>query len=263
MNQEIIEELRDYAQELRIQKYAENTIDGYCTYLQMFLEAAVPSQESIKEFFSRRKNNHQVSRAMLKSYFEFKGLNFKIPKHKGRKKSGSLIKKISYEEVKKFVNYCLDINQQEKALGVVVLFETGLRISELLNIKKYQVDIKNLVIRGEGKGRVVFEQPITQDTANWITEYSVEIIDAEKLFRGNRQTWDRFIRKNSFNCLGKKISAHWLRHSSITHLVQNGATVQEAQSFARHSRLDNTMTYLHNLEKKEVNNKAREIFGSK
>ena len=144
-----------------------------------------------------------------------------------------------------------------------LLFSSGLRVSELVNLNKDHINLKRkeFMVRGKGqKDRPVFISP---DAAKWIEEYlSVRKDNLAPLFirySGNRNiTRDgEFMRltprsvqrmiKNYARLAGitKKVTPHTMRHSFATDLLINGADLRSVQSMLGHSNISTTQIYTH------------------
>ncbi len=145
---------------------------------------------------------------------------------------------------------------QRDRLILEVLYASGVRVSELVNIKIS--DISNMDIRILGKG--------SKERIAHIGEYAKEILDlylkdgyntlnkksSEYLFlnnnggklsvRGVRFLLDNIIKKTTIN---KKISPHMLRHSFATHLLNEGCDILSVQELLGHESLSATAIYTH------------------
>ena len=140
-----------------------------------------------------------------------------------------------------------------------VLYATGLRVSELVNLRAGQVNLNQGVIRILGKGNRERLIPLGEEAVRWLGEFSrgprAEILlerQTDYLFptrRGDRMTrqafWHiikRYARKASVN---KDLSPHTLRHAFATHLLNHGADLRVVQMLLGHSDLSTTQIYTH------------------
>ena len=140
-----------------------------------------------------------------------------------------------------------------------VLYATGLRVSELVNLRGAQVNLNQGVIRILGKGNRERLIPLGEEAVRWLGEFSrgprAEILlerQTDYLFptrRGDRMTrqafWHiikRYARKASVN---KELSPHTLRHAFATHLLNHGADLRVVQMLLGHSDLSTTQIYTH------------------
>jgi integrase/recombinase XerD len=140
-----------------------------------------------------------------------------------------------------------------------LLYATGLRVSELVNLKHSQVNLNQGVIRILGKGSRERLIPLGEEAVRWLTEFSSgarnEILlerSTEYLFptrRGDRMTrqafWHiikRYARKAG---VANDLSPHTLRHAFATHLLNHGADLRVVQMLLGHSDLSTTQIYTH------------------
>jgi integrase/recombinase XerD len=140
-----------------------------------------------------------------------------------------------------------------------VLYATGLRVSELVNLKHTQINLNQGVIRILGKGNRERLIPLGEEAMRWINEFAHgprgEILlerQTDYLFptrRGDRMTrqafWHiikRYARKAG---VAKELSPHTLRHAFATHLLNHGADLRVVQMLLGHSDLSTTQIYTH------------------
>src|SRR6185437_5167750 len=140
-----------------------------------------------------------------------------------------------------------------------VLYATGLRVSELVNLRHGQVNLNQGVIRILGKGNRERLIPLGEEAVRWLIEFSSgargEILlerQTDYLFptrRGDRMTrqafWHiikRYARKAG---IAKELSPHTLRHAFATHLLNHGADLRVVQMLLGHSDLSTTQIYTH------------------
>ncbi|GMW06978.1 MAG: site-specific tyrosine recombinase XerD [Gammaproteobacteria bacterium] len=140
-----------------------------------------------------------------------------------------------------------------------VLYATGLRVSELINLRQGQINLNQGVLRVRGKGDRERLIPLGEEAQRWLREFvagpRVEILlerQTEYLFptrRGDRMTRQAFwhiIKRyaKKADILGK-LSPHTLRHAFATHLLNNGADLRVVQMLLGHSDLSTTQIYTH------------------
>ena len=140
-----------------------------------------------------------------------------------------------------------------------VLYATGLRVSELVNLKHSQVNANQGVIRIVGKGNRERLIPLGDEAVRWLAEFGrgarAEILlerQTDYFFptrRGDRMTrqafWHiikRYARKAGVQ---KELSPHTLRHAFATHLLNRGADLRVVQMLLGHSDLSTTQIYTH------------------
>ncbi len=137
-------------------------------------------------------------------------------------------------------------------LLIILLYSTGIRVSELVNLKLSDVNFsaQEIIVLGKGnKERIV---PINQYVIDALNDYrSAHNIDnyifinnkQQKLTtRGVRYIMDEIVRKSSIN---QKVSPHTLRHSFATELLNAGMDIRLVQELLGHESLASTQVYTH------------------
>ncbi len=173
----------------------------------------------------------------------------------------SLPKSLTEEEVEALLAAPVvsdPLGNRDRAM-LEVLYATGLRVSELVNLRHAQVNINQGVIRILGKGNRERLIPLGEEAMRWLTEFAngarSEILlerQTDYLFptrRGDRMTrqafWHiikRYARKSG---ISKELSPHTLRHAFATHLLNHGADLRVVQMLLGHSDLSTTQIYTH------------------
>ena len=163
---------------------------------------------------------------------------------------------MSEDEVDKLLNspnVANKIENRDKAM-IEMLYATGMRISELVNLKMTDVDMKRCVVKVFGKGSKERLVPFGETALDSLKAYLSERVQSssKEIFlsnRGKKMTrvafWQRvkiyLIREN----LKNSISPHTLRHAFATHLLNRGADLRSVQLLLGHSDLSTTQIYTH------------------
>jgi len=140
-----------------------------------------------------------------------------------------------------------------------VLYATGLRVSELINLKQSDINLNQGVVRIHGKGDRERLIPLGDEAQRWLREFAagprIEILlerQTDYVFptrRGDRMTrqafWHIIKRYAKKAEIGGKLSPHTLRHAFATHLLNNGADLRVVQMLLGHSDLSTTQIYTH------------------
>ena len=181
----------------------------------------------------------------------------------------SLPDTLTYSEIDKLLDIKLDtpIDYRNKAM-LELLYGTGLRITELLNLRFNDIDTINCVVRCYGKGKKERIIPIGEfiiDSYNQYLEVRGKLVKNKKedyLFVNNhgsqlsRQGFFKFIKKELLTKgISKNVSPHTLRHSFATHLIGNGADLRSVQELLGHSDISTTKIYTH-----ITNNKVKDDY---
>ncbi|NIR58483.1 MAG: site-specific tyrosine recombinase XerD [Gammaproteobacteria bacterium] len=140
-----------------------------------------------------------------------------------------------------------------------VLYAGGFRVSELVQLKTTQVNLRQGVVRVPGKGGKERLVPLGEEALAWLGRYLEEARPrlmeghtGDQLFptqRGNAMTRQAFwylIKRYARRAqIEKPLSPHTLRHSFATHLLNHGADLRVVQMLLGHSDLSTTQIYTH------------------
>ncbi len=133
------------------------------------------------------------------------------------------------------------------------LYATGLRVSELVALKRYEVNLDAGVVRVLGKGAKERLVPLGEEAVEWISRYSKEVENpSDALFvtarrrAMTRQAFWHLIRRYGARAIpGKRLSPHVLRHAFATHLINHGADLRVVQMLLGHADISTTQIYTH------------------
>jgi integrase/recombinase XerD len=133
------------------------------------------------------------------------------------------------------------------------LYATGLRVSELVALKTFEVNLEAGVVRVMGKGSKERLVPLGEEAVEWISRYiKARRGNSDALFltgRGSgmtRQAFWHLIRRYGARAVpGKKLSPHVLRHAFATHLINHGADLRVVQLLLGHADISTTQIYTH------------------
>lgn len=136
---------------------------------------------------------------------------------------------------------------------IELLYACGLRISELVNLKKSQINLNQGVIRITGKGNKERLVPMGEDAVTWVQRYLSQLESAnDVMFPGRngkpitRQTFWHRIKHYALQAnIKADLSPHTLRHAFATHLINHGADLRVVQMLLGHSSLSTTQIYTH------------------
>ena len=153
-------------------------------------------------------------------------------------------------------------------LLLMIFYHTGIRLSELINLKESQVDKSNSTLKVLGKGNKERVIPVNNQLLNeidkYISEKEVREVPGYLLVNEKgKKLYEKYVYNIVKEYLGgvstnERKSPHILRHSFATHLTSNGADINAIKELLGHSSLASTQIYTHNsIEKlKEVHKQA-------
>ena len=269
--------LRSFFNFLIIEKgLSKNTVKAYETDIKGFIkwinknnkQSLLNIKEScvnqyISYLFSLKLKSSSVNRKIssLKSFYLFL-LKKKLIRYSpfseviSPKQEKYLPASMSESEVEKLLNSpdaSKEIEQRDKAM-IEMLYATGVRISELVNLKITDIDMNRSVIKVMGKGSKERLIPFGESASEALFNYLKIRKDSssKEVFISNRGKkisrvafWQRIkvylLREN----LKISISPHTLRHAFATHLLNRGADLRSVQLLLGHSDLSTTQIYTH------------------
>ncbi len=278
----IVQLISEYLNWLEVERgLSRNTIDaykndliGFFDYFQNIENLDEIKRNNFSEYTMFLASNNisasSITRkiASIKGFFKYVSANREIKANpalaiNSPKLPKRLPKVITFEEIKKLLNNRLTV--KEKAV-FELLYATGLRVSELVNLEIKNVDFKNNLIKTTGKGSKERFVPVGKKAKAALNEYlkQRELILKTKFgsnYKENaifindngkkisRQWVYNFIKKQG-ETIHKQISPHTIRHSFATHLLENGADLRAVQELLGHSSVVTTQLYTHISKKR-------------
>ncbi|HTS43127.1 MAG TPA: site-specific tyrosine recombinase/integron integrase [Puia sp.] len=169
-----------------------------------------------------------------------------------------------------FIEFPNDWKGQTDKLLISLFYNTGMRLSELINLKENQVNFKNRTVKVLGKGNKERIIPISGQLESQIQEYLQQknkSVRSGNNFLITNEKGEKLYPKYVWLAIKKyldkittidKKSPHVLRHTFATHLANSGADLNAVKELLGHSSLAATQLYTHNtIEKlKEVYKKT-------
>ena len=273
--------LREYHTYLRLERgYSQNTIDGYEMDLDKLLAYCKKHgvdfvkmdfeqlQDFIFEQFKTVKSEATQARVLSGLHAWFRFLLYKDyidqdPSEllEGPKKSKHLPTVLTIEEINAMMA-AIDLSSNEghrNRAMMEMLYGSGLRVSELVNLQLSKIYLNEHYMLIEGKGakqRLVPISPVAEEWFGyWMQERSVWPVKPEaKDFAFVNRYGRPLTRAMVFTIVRnlcadagiiKTVSPHTLRHSFATHLLQNGADLRVIQQLLGHEDLATTEIYTH------------------
>lgn len=253
-------------------KYSSNTIESYKRDLIKFdnfckKRCSSISEDDIKNYLRYISNESKTSVARnissLRSFYKFLMIekiiskncmeNIEIPKLDKR-----IPKALDEEDIDKLlqINLIDNYSYRNKAM-IELMYATGLRVSELVNLKVHDIDLDMALVRTMGKGSKERIIPIGDYALYYINEYINNYRNCmlkkeytDYLFLNNhgkkmtRQGFFKILKKIAEeNGIKKDFSPHTLRHSFATHLLNHGADLRSIQELLGHSDISTTQIY--------------------
>lgn len=268
-------DIKDFLDYLLIDlKYSKNTIETYNYTLEEFYkiinkDLCKINEEDIKKYIeylnkvdSSKTINHHLN--VLTSFYNFLLIEEKITNNPVSnidklKTKKTIPKVLSQEEVKKILDIDLvnKYSYRDKA-ALELMYSSGLRISELVNLKMFHLDLNLGILRVMGKGNKERIVPIGEIALKYLNIYINEYRpllnkkNSDYIFlnsRGTPLSRQSLFKKVKLIAIKKNIKTeftpHTLRHSFATHMLENGADLRSIQELLGHSDISTTQIYTH------------------
>lgn len=254
-------------------KLSDNSINSYHEDLLLFSKTITKSllninTEDILNYLksikleATTKNRKITTFRVFYNYLMFNNFIKNNPTEniKYMKTSKLLPKYLTEDEVNKLLNFtCENAYDYRNKAMIEVLYSTGMRVSELVNLKLDDIDFHNDIIRCITKGSKERVMPLGDIAKHYLKIYLdlyrailLKNNHSEYVFINNehnkisRQGF--FINLNNIkNRVGikKNITPHMLRHSFATHLLEHGADLRSVQELLGHEDIRTTEIYTH------------------
>ncbi len=190
----------------------------------------------------------------VKRFMEYLGLGGNLRGFELPRRPSELPRYLTPDEVEAMINAASNLRDK---LIVSMLYSTGMRVSELVNVRVSDVNLEERSIRVRGKGgkeRVVF---FNGKTHSLLVEYLKHMRPDEYLFPGrggghiHYVTVERIVRTLAKAAgIRKRVTPHVLRHSFATHSLTRGMDIREIQELLGHASLKTTQVYTHVVRRK-------------
>lgn len=245
-----------YSEDLKLKNYSENTILNYSNQLKLFLMhfnkvATKPSEISEKEIkqwllLSNSINGRKHRISSVKLFYKLTGkqpLKFKYIEYpRSEKKLPQIIEKqFLLDQIEKIQN------KKHKAI-IALAYSTGMRVSEVCNLKISDIDSKRMIITiRQSKGRKDRIVGLSGKILEILRDYFKSYKPKEYLFNGQfiLQYSSRSCNQIIKQYLGKQYHFHLLRHSNATALLEAGTDLRLIQKHLGHSSSKTTEIYTH------------------
>jgi len=259
---------------LRFRKYSFKTQKAYIYYNRLFFRTLQKTPEEVcpddvPEFLAiidKQKDNSasavNLAISAVKFFFKYILNNNGIKELHRPRQDKRLPMVLSKEEILKILR---QIKNPKHKLLLMLVYSSGLRVSEVVALKKEHIDISRQVIFIKlGKGRKDRFTMLSAKVVQFINKYYEAYDINEWIFPGKPLTnhltirsaqyiFDRAVKKAG---IVKKISIHGLRHTFATHLIESGIDIHNVKTLMGHACIKTTERYIHVSRRNVLNIKS-------
>jgi integrase/recombinase XerD len=250
-----------YSEDLRLKNYSDATIKNYTSQVKCFLEyfnkiATKPSEISEKQIkqwllltdtINSRK--HRIS--AVKLFYSLTGgqpLKFKHIEYPRKELKLPIV--LSQDEIQKMFNVCENLKHK---VILALLYSTGMRVSELINLKWSHIDRSRKIINIiAGKGKKDRQVMLAEDVIPLLEKYyhkyktTTFILAGQFTEQYSKRSVGEVIKQLATKAgINKRAYTHLIRHCSFTHLVEAGTDINLIQKLAGHRNVKTTHIYTH------------------
>ncbi|MDB5159772.1 MAG: xerD [Candidatus Saccharibacteria bacterium] len=255
-----LERFVEFTEDIKVENITSEIIRKYRLWLNRYKNAADDDLATITQSY------HLIALRGFLGYLSQRDIQSLAPnKIVLPKVSRKQVTFLHYDEVERLISG-IEIESEaglrDRAI-VELLFSSGLRVSELINLNRDHVNTKRreFMVRGKGqKDRPVF---ISEAAASWVDRYldarqdslaplfisyskNVEANTSGDYRRLTARSVQRMVSKYALLAgITKHVSPHTMRHSFATDLLMNGADIRSVQSMLGHSNISTTQVYTH------------------
>lgn len=251
--------LEEFSSELKREGYRGNSIEFYVSCVSVFLEhfnAQVTkpieiNEQQIKTFLGKF-TGHNTQRAYHSAIKTFYRIVVRQPNKFKYIEYCAAIRKLpvvlSVIEMQRLIN--ATENLKHKAI-ICLMYSTCIRISEVINLKISDVDSERMVIHiKDAKGGKDRQVPLDSNILHLLRQYYKVYKPKEYLFNGqfdiqySERSVGQFLKKYAEKAgIKKRIYPHLIRHTSATHLLEQGTDMSIIQKILGHSNIKTTHLY--------------------
>lgn len=256
----ISEHIDNFIQESTRRNYSQNTVNNYVSCLKLFFSQSTKdhpkniNEADIKQFLCKFKepNTQRNYHSAIKKFYDIcLGQKNKFKYIPYAKKNSRLPIVLSVDEIQRMFNVCE--NKKHKVI-LALLYSCSLRVSELINLKWKHIDRSRMIIniiqaKGNKDRQVALNQQLIDLIADYYREYKPKeyILNGQFGLQYSDTSVNQVIKQLGAKAgiENKRLYTHLMRHTSATHMVENGTDINLIQKLLGHSNVKTTSIYTH------------------
>lgn len=258
---EIPKRIEMFRKDLELKNYSLNTIENYVSQVSLFLRSfygkyTEPSkipERDIKEWLLQANsiNGRKHRLSALKLFYKFtvrQPMKFRYIEYPRSERK--LPQPLEVSEIQRMIDVCENTKHR---LIICLLYSTGMRVSELINLKLSDIDkAKGVIHIIQAKGHKDRQVPLDPQLLDLLTMYHYEYEPKEYLLNGqfgpqySERSVNEMLKTIAAKAgINRRVHAHLLRHSNATHLLESGTDISIIQRLLGHNSPRTTQIYTH------------------
>lgn len=245
---------------MKIRNFSQKTVRVYLYYIIALFQFVHKSPTTVNaqdikdylEYLADTGSNSStinIAHTALRFYFEnilHRSFFVNVPRAKKAKKLPIILSK---QELNRMIQVTDNLKHK---LMIQILYSSGLRVSELSNLQISDIDLSRKILTvKDGKGRkdriTIITQTVIANISKYLSTYKPAVYLFESFQPGlkiNVRSVQMVVARATHKAgIQKRVSAHTLRHSFATHLLEQGVNLRCIQALLGHKRLDTTQIY--------------------
>lgn len=256
-----------------------NDLEQFSTYLQTTYDVVDVKDIShlqirswivsmMDEKISPRSVNRKIT--ALKSFYRFllrqqvvkENPMLKVQSPKNSKRLPVFVEKDNMNTLLETIEFGNDFDGQRNKLIIEFLYATGVRLSEMINLKKAHINLSGTQLKVLGKRNkeriIPFNMELKVQLEAYLKLDEVKSSDYVFVTKNGKKLYEKFVYRVVNKYLSEvtsiqKKSPHVLRHTFATHMLNNGADLNAIKELLGHANLSATQVYTHNTVEKLKN----------
>jgi len=239
--------------ELEIRNFSKNTVKSYIYSVEKFIEYSKENglnESYVKDYVQKnleKKNPSSVRKDLFAIKFFFENVLNKKISVPNPKKNNPIPFILTIKEVKKMIEVTSNIKH---VLIIKILYGSGLRVSEVVNLKKKDLNFDERLIhvrlaKGKKDRFVIIPSSIKEGLKNYcVLDSGSYLFESNRGGKLTKDTIQKIVQNSAKKAkIRKRVYPHLLRHSFATHLLEQGTDLRIIQKLLGHSNIKTTQIY--------------------
>lgn len=235
--------IQNLANEMKLRGFSIRTQKTYLYHITKFIQSNLTKQQFLLKLINKHQANQSVRLASAAITFYQRHILKVKPEYTSiPKKVSKLPNVLTKSQIKAMID--VTTNTKHKII-IELLYSSGLRLSELINLKHEHIDYENnTIIIKQGKGNKDRLTIVSQKTLRRIDQNESGYVLKGRKGKYTKTSVQSVIKQAARKANSKLvITPHMLRHSFATHLLENGTDIRFIQKLLGHARLETTQIY--------------------